>query len=141
MKAVRILPVVGALLLLGGAGLPARAAPAAQEVRLRRAAFGRAINARQLRTAMAFVHPQFRLVSEGNTGDRRLLQGVLVELFKQPGYRVIPRIRRLSLSGNVARLTVSETVSFRGGRSEATSLETWRKMGGRWLLTRSVSLM
>ncbi|HTE21169.1 MAG TPA: nuclear transport factor 2 family protein [Armatimonadota bacterium] len=127
--------------IAGGAG--AAGSPEEQAVRARRLGLLKAVNAHNLRAVAGFVDPSFT----GRTKDgqrhtyRQSIEGVR-EVFKGlPDFRERLTIERVVVTGDRADLTGTSIHTFTDpGKGKARvrqrTLQTWRKLRGRWMLVR-----
>ena len=143
MRSARVSILAFSLCVGIASGAGAAGSPEEQAVRQRRLGLLQAVNAHNLRAVAGFVDPSFTgRTKEGQSLTyRQSMEGVR-EVFKGlPDFRERLTIERVAVRGDRAELTGTSIHTYTDpGRGKARvrqrTLQTWRKLRGRWMLVR-----
>ena len=131
--------VLGISLLASGTW----AQPAAEkEIRARRDAFTKAMNARKGKEVVAFLDPSFTdKRKDGSTMDYKQAAALFEQVFnsRPPGAAITTKIEKVEVKGDTVTLTVTESISFTDAQgnkqsNSGRSKEVWKKVKDRWML-------
>jgi len=135
------------LAALGTASARADDAATEKEVRTRREALTKAVNAHDAKEVKSFLDPSF--VAETKTGEKvdyKQVTEVLDQLFQgAPDFKETIKIEKVAIKEDQAEITVRSTDTFTGpdGKKvteDERALEIWKKTDGKWLLVHSKPL-
>jgi SnoaL-like domain len=119
---------------------------AEDEVRRQRELLAAAVNGHDLEAVRAFMHPTYVGRARGGAAGGYADILALAERLLAPGQGLAEavQVEAVAVAGDAARLTVRRTREGGGWlawpRGPARAVETWWRVGGRWLLVEEQEL-